>query len=110
MIIKKIGANEVFWVLRANDPKNPARVLDGIFEARGDKPRTRQYITCLQHAKEILAAMCSRGYAEAIPRVDSKGEQVRDSYGPVFDYCLTNLGMRAKLPYICWARSGGRKF
>lgn len=97
----KIRHEEVHWVLRASEAKNPARILDDILKMKdGHKPG--EYLSHLNQVKKILGHMEENEFVDVEPMIDSDGAQVRDSYGPVWKYRLNYEGMAWKPNAIRW--------
>lgn len=109
-MIREIEEVEVHWVLRANDPKNPARVLDEIFQARKVEGEIegREYEGCLFQVKDALEQMKRCNLVEALPKQDEGGCQEVDSYDLVYNYRLTAYGISDRPPYVCWGNGDSK--
>jgi len=109
-MIREIEEVEVHWVLKKNDPKNPARVLDEILQARGvrGKIEGREYEGCLFQVKDALERMKRCNLVEALPKQDEWGCQEVDSSGPVYNYRLTAHGISDKRAYVCWGNGDSK--
>lgn len=105
-MIEEVRLDEVYWVLRANEPKNPGRLVMDILESRGfdvDKLPVDQYLCRLDEVKSYLENMAVRELVDCKPLLKD-GQVVMDSYGVVNEYNLTAKGMMAKPPGIRWGR------
>lgn len=98
-----IRYEEVYWVLRASEAKNPVRVLDDILQMKNGH-ESGEYLGHLNQVKKMLDYMEENELVDVEPMLNRDGAQVEDSYGPVWKYRLNSDGMASKPKAIVWER------